>query len=61
MSKQIKSRQFRVKNMNVNQNGRLKNLKRDWRRIFSGEDPERTIRLVPINYVYDFVSKLQDL
>lgn len=35
--------------MNVNQNGRLKGSKLDWRQIFSGEDPERTIRLVPIN------------
>lgn len=48
--------------MNVNQTGRLKSLKRDWRRIFSGEDPERTIRIVPINQgdEYDCVSKLQD-
>lgn len=48
--------------MNANQNGQLKNLKRDWGRIFSGEDPERTIRIVPINQrdEYDCVSKLQD-
>lgn len=34
--------------MDENHKRQLKKLKRDWRRIFSGEAPDRTIRIVPI-------------